>query len=41
LILVGNERSIHVAERLGMRHERDLEINGRPGHLYALSTEDE
>jgi len=37
LILVGNERSIHVAERLGMRHERDLDINGRPGHLYALA----
>jgi ribosomal-protein-alanine N-acetyltransferase len=41
LILVGNERSIHVAERLGMRYERDLDINGLPGHLYALATEDE
>jgi len=37
LILVGNERSIRVAERLGMRYERDLDINGRPGHLYALA----
>jgi ribosomal-protein-alanine N-acetyltransferase len=36
LILVDNERSIRVAERLGMRHERDLEINGQPAHLYAL-----
>jgi RimJ/RimL family protein N-acetyltransferase len=36
LILVGNERSIRVAERLGMRHERDLEILGLPAHLYAL-----
>jgi ribosomal-protein-alanine N-acetyltransferase len=36
LILVGNERSIRVAERLGMRRERDLEINGRPGHMYVL-----
>jgi ribosomal-protein-alanine N-acetyltransferase len=36
LILVGNERSIHVAERLGMRHERDLEILGLPAHMFAL-----
>ncbi len=36
LILVGNERSIRVAERLGMRHERDLEILGQPAYLYAL-----
>jgi RimJ/RimL family protein N-acetyltransferase len=38
LILVGNERSIRVAERLGMGYERDLDINGRPGHLYALES---
>jgi ribosomal-protein-alanine N-acetyltransferase len=38
LILVGNERSIRVAERLGMRHERDLEILGQPAHMYALES---
>jgi RimJ/RimL family protein N-acetyltransferase len=36
LIQIGNERSIRVAERLGMRYGRDMDINGRPGHLYAL-----
>ena len=36
LILVGNERSIRVAERLGMRHERDLEILDRPARMYVL-----
>jgi ribosomal-protein-alanine N-acetyltransferase len=38
LILVGNERSIRVAERIGMRHERDLEILGQPAHMYALES---
>jgi ribosomal-protein-alanine N-acetyltransferase len=36
LIEVGNERSVRVAERLGMRHERNLDLDGRRAHLYAL-----
>jgi ribosomal-protein-alanine N-acetyltransferase len=36
LIEVGNERSVRVAERLGMRHERDIDFDGRRAHLYAL-----
>ena len=36
LIEIGNERSVRVAEKLGMRHERDIDLDGRHAHLYAL-----
>jgi ribosomal-protein-alanine N-acetyltransferase len=36
LIEVGNERSVRVAERLGMRYERTIDLDGRLAHLYAL-----
>jgi ribosomal-protein-alanine N-acetyltransferase len=31
-----NLRSIRVAERLGERYERDVEVRGRPGRLYSI-----
>jgi ribosomal-protein-alanine N-acetyltransferase len=31
-----NLRSIRVAERIGERYERDVEINGKPGRLYSI-----
>jgi RimJ/RimL family protein N-acetyltransferase len=36
LIQHGNLRSVRVAEKLGERHERDVEVRGRPTHLYSL-----
>ena len=36
LIHPTNERSIGVAERIGERHERDIEIDGKPGRLYSV-----
>jgi RimJ/RimL family protein N-acetyltransferase len=36
LIQHGNERSVRVAEKLGERHERDVEVRGVPTRLYAL-----
>jgi RimJ/RimL family protein N-acetyltransferase len=38
LIQHENVRSIRVAERLGERHERDVEVRGKPSRLYALET---
>ena len=36
LIQDGNLRSIHVAEKLGERYERDVEVRGRPTRLYSV-----
>lgn len=36
LIHPTNVRSIGVAERIGERHERDIEIDGKPGRLYSV-----
>jgi len=36
LIQPGNQRSIRVAEKLGERYERDVEIRGKPTRLYSL-----
>ena len=36
LINPANFRSIGVAERIGERHERDIEIDGKPGRLYSV-----
>ena len=36
LIAPTNLRSIHVAERLGERYERDVEVRGKPTRLYSL-----
>jgi RimJ/RimL family protein N-acetyltransferase len=37
LILHENRRSIRVAEKLGERYERDVEVRGRPARLYSLA----
>jgi RimJ/RimL family protein N-acetyltransferase len=31
-----NLRSIGVAERIGKRYERDVDIDGKPGRLYSI-----
>ena len=31
-----NVRSVRVAERIGERYERDVEIRGKPGRLYSV-----
>jgi RimJ/RimL family protein N-acetyltransferase len=36
LIQPGNQASIRVAEKLGERHERDVEVRGNPTRLYSL-----
>jgi ribosomal-protein-alanine N-acetyltransferase len=36
LIQQGNARSVRVAEKLGERYERDVEVRGLPTWLYAL-----
>ncbi len=36
LIQEGNVRSFCVAERLGERYERDVEVRGKPTRLYSL-----
>ena len=36
LINPANARSIGVAERLGERHERDVEVGGKLGRLYSI-----
>jgi ribosomal-protein-alanine N-acetyltransferase len=36
LISHENVRSLRVAERIGERYERDIEIDGKPGRLYAV-----
>jgi RimJ/RimL family protein N-acetyltransferase len=36
LIQHGNVRSVRVAEKLGERYERDVEVRGKPSWLYAL-----
>jgi RimJ/RimL family protein N-acetyltransferase len=36
LIQDGNLRSIRVAEKLGERYERDVEVRGKPTMLYSL-----
>jgi RimJ/RimL family protein N-acetyltransferase len=36
LIQQGNLRSVRVAEKLGERHERDIEVRGKPTSLYSL-----
>ena len=36
LIQHGNVRSVRVAEKLGERHERDIEVRGLPTGLYSL-----
>ncbi|HEX5247266.1 MAG TPA: GNAT family N-acetyltransferase [Gaiellaceae bacterium] len=36
LIQHGNERSVRVAEKLGERYERDVEVRGMPTRLFAL-----
>ena len=36
LIQHENLRSVRVAEKLGERYERDVEVRGRPARLYAL-----
>ena len=36
LIQEGNVRSFRVAEKLGERYERDVEVRGRPTRLYSL-----
>lgn len=35
----GNQASARVAEKLGMRHERDVELMELPARLYALGNE--
>ena len=37
LILHENLRSIRVAEKLGERYERDVEVRGKPAGLYSLA----
>ena len=37
LIQHGNERSVRVAEKLGERYERDVEVRGVPTRLFALN----
>jgi RimJ/RimL family protein N-acetyltransferase len=36
LIQHGNERSVRVAEKLGERYERDVEIRGKTNQLYSV-----
>ena len=36
LIQHGNVRSFRVAEKLGERYERDVEVRGKPSRLYSL-----
>jgi RimJ/RimL family protein N-acetyltransferase len=36
LISHENAGSIRVAEKIGERHERDVEIDGKPGRLYSV-----
>ena len=36
LIQHGNERSVRVAEKLGERYERDVEVRGVPTRLFSL-----
>lgn len=36
LIQHGNERSVRVAEKIGERYERDVEVRGKTSWLYAL-----
>jgi RimJ/RimL family protein N-acetyltransferase len=36
LIQQGNLRSVRVAEKLGERRERDIEVRGKPTSLYSL-----
>jgi len=36
LIQHGNVRSVRVAEKLGERYERDVEVRGKPTRLYSL-----
>jgi ribosomal-protein-alanine N-acetyltransferase len=36
LIQPGNERSIHVAEKIGERYERDVDVRDNPTRLYSL-----
>jgi RimJ/RimL family protein N-acetyltransferase len=36
LIQHGNLRSIRVAEKLGERYERDVEVRGKPTRLYSI-----
>ncbi|HEU5311797.1 MAG TPA: GNAT family N-acetyltransferase [Candidatus Eisenbacteria bacterium] len=40
LIDPANHRSIRLAERLGERFEREIEIRGRPTRLYAIERSD-
>lgn len=37
LIQHGNVRSIRVAEKIGERYERDVEVRGKPSWLYSLA----
>jgi RimJ/RimL family protein N-acetyltransferase len=37
LIHPDNARSIHVAERLGERFEREVRVRGQPARIYAVS----
>jgi RimJ/RimL family protein N-acetyltransferase len=36
LIQHGNTRSVAVAERLGERYERDVDVRGKPSRLYSV-----
>ena len=36
LIRPGNDRSVRVAERLGERYERDVEVRGKLSRLYSI-----
>ena len=38
LIQHGNVRSVRVAEKLGERYERDVEVRGKPSWLYSVET---
>jgi RimJ/RimL family protein N-acetyltransferase len=38
LIRPGNDRSVHVAEKIGERYERDIMMRRMPAMLYALET---
>jgi RimJ/RimL family protein N-acetyltransferase len=38
LIQHGNLRSVRVAEKLGERYERDVEVRGKPSWLYSMET---
>lgn len=38
IIRHGNDRSVHVAEKIGERYERDIVPWGKPAQLYALET---